>query len=383
VPTVCGRRAVGARSSRSPMLVDRSLFSSNGDKLNRQIQELERLVTRRKQRIALTSNRQKFQFCKTKNSATTEASTANPSAFLPGLLAVASLPAVLLEGLPRAFFAKGSVCTATFLTGFDSQTEFVVTHSKQKAATFLTGSRFARQASGLKPKTQEPARRGGLARVMLAARGLGFESGADLRAGEVEEQKTCDCDADRSLDDAARGRVEQVSQHLSANDGDGEPPSPDLAFEPTRGSNRKCGAEQQEQESDDRSVWRKFAMSGRIENPYVVEIGARPAQAGPRKRRDDRAEYEENSHGRQTARRVCRQMAGRRIHALTIRDERAFGAEGCAVEQAKSRSLELRPAPLKTRGKAKTRGTPLGMTVVGCSVKAALVLRCHRLREPN
>jgi hypothetical protein len=218
---------------------------------------------------------------------------------------------------------------------------------------------------------------------MLAARCLGFESGADSRAGEVEEQQTCDCDADRSFDDAARERVEQVSQYLSGNDGDGEPPSPGLAFEPACGSGRKCRAEQQEQESDDRSVWRKFAMSGRIENPYVVEIGARPAQAGPRKRCHDRGEYEENSHGRQTARRVCRQMAGRRIHALTIRDERAFGAEGCAVEQAKSRSLELRPAPLKTRGKAKTRGTPLGMTVVGCSVKAALVLRCHRLREPN
>jgi len=28
----------------------------------------------------------------------------------------------------------------------------------------------------------------------------------------------------------------------------------------------------------------------------------------------------------------------------------------------KSRSLELRPAPLKIRGKAKARGTPLGMT---------------------
>jgi hypothetical protein len=55
------------------MLVDRSRFSSHGDKLNRQIQEVERLVTRRKQRIALTSNRQKIQFSKTKNSAATEA----------------------------------------------------------------------------------------------------------------------------------------------------------------------------------------------------------------------------------------------------------------------------------------------------------------------
>jgi hypothetical protein len=32
------------------------------------------------------------------------------------------------------------------------------------------------------------------------------------------------------------------------------------------------------------------------------------------------------------------------------------------IRKRKSRSLGLRPAPLKTRGKAKARGTPLGMT---------------------
>ena len=137
MPTVCGGRAEGARSLRSPMLVDRSRFSSHGDKLNRQIQEVERLVTRRKQRIALSSNRQKIQFCKTKNLAATESSTANPSAFLTGL------PAVFLEGLPRAVFAKGSVCATTFLPGFAQQVEMPVTHSKQTTATFLPGSRFA------------------------------------------------------------------------------------------------------------------------------------------------------------------------------------------------------------------------------------------------
>src|ERR1700689_3255097 len=34
-----------------------------------------------------------------------------------------------------------------------------------------------------------------------------------------------------------------------------------------------------------------------------------------------------------------------------------------AVIHTQSRSLELRPAPLKTRGKTETRGTSLGMTV--------------------
>src|SRR5271154_12847 len=49
-----------------------------------------------------------------------------------------------LPGLPRAVFAKGSVCTSTFLTGSGPQTESAVTHSKQTTAPFLTGSRFAR-----------------------------------------------------------------------------------------------------------------------------------------------------------------------------------------------------------------------------------------------
>jgi hypothetical protein len=62
------------------------------------------------------------------------------AAFLPGL------PTVFSEGLPRAFFAKGSACSNTFLTGSGSKTEIDVTHSKQTADEFLTGSRIARCA---------------------------------------------------------------------------------------------------------------------------------------------------------------------------------------------------------------------------------------------
>ena len=62
------------------------------------------------------------------------------AAFLPGL------PTVFSEGLPRAFFAKGSACSNTFLTGSGSQTEIAVTRSKQSTDEFLTGSRIARCA---------------------------------------------------------------------------------------------------------------------------------------------------------------------------------------------------------------------------------------------
>jgi hypothetical protein len=61
-------------------------------------------------------------------------------------------------------------------------------------------------------------------------------------------------------------------------------------------------------------------------------------------------------------------MQGWLIHQNALRER--------AKENTNSRSLELRPAPLKTRGKAEARGTSLGMTIGRCSAKAAIVLTC-------
>ena len=109
--------------------------------VNRQTRVFRNAVTRRKQRIATRSNRQSIRFWKTEDLCSTSLSASALSddfpAFLPGL------PAVFLEGLPRAVFAKGSVCINTFLPGSAQQVEFAVTHSKQTTATFLPGSRFA------------------------------------------------------------------------------------------------------------------------------------------------------------------------------------------------------------------------------------------------
>jgi hypothetical protein len=52
-----------------------------------------------------------------------------------------------LPGLPRAFFAKGSVCANTFLPGFAQHVEIDVTYSKQSTGEFLPGSRIARCVS--------------------------------------------------------------------------------------------------------------------------------------------------------------------------------------------------------------------------------------------
>ena len=109
--------------------------------LNRQTRVFRNAVTRRKQRIATRSNRQSIRFWKTEDLCSTSLSASALSddfpAFLPGL------PAVFLEGLPRAVFAKGSVCINTFLPGSAQYVEIAVTHSKQTTATFLPGSRFA------------------------------------------------------------------------------------------------------------------------------------------------------------------------------------------------------------------------------------------------
>src|SRR5271156_3320198 len=63
--------------------------------------------------------------------------TRPPTTFLPGL------PAFFSEGLPRPFFAKGSLRSIEFLTGSGSRTEIAVTHSKQMLGKFLTGARIA------------------------------------------------------------------------------------------------------------------------------------------------------------------------------------------------------------------------------------------------
>jgi hypothetical protein len=114
--------------------------------LNRQTRVFRNAVTRRKQRTATCSNRQKSQIWKSENLGTiwTKASASRKRfpRFLPGL------PAVFVGGLPRAVFAKGSVCINTFLPGSAQYVEIAVTHSKQTTATFLPGSRFASWAPG-------------------------------------------------------------------------------------------------------------------------------------------------------------------------------------------------------------------------------------------
>ena len=61
-------------------------------------------------------------------------------------LAAAAQPqfAAFLPGFPRAFFAKGSVFSNTFLPGFALRVEIDVTYSKQSTGEFLPGSRIAR-----------------------------------------------------------------------------------------------------------------------------------------------------------------------------------------------------------------------------------------------
>jgi hypothetical protein len=56
---------------------------------------------------------------------------------------VSSFASAFLPGLPRAFFAKGSVCQGAFLPGSGLRVESDVTRSKPTAATFLPGSRIA------------------------------------------------------------------------------------------------------------------------------------------------------------------------------------------------------------------------------------------------
>src|SRR6202167_2699999 len=121
-------------------------FSTNSAKLNRQTPEVKHLATRRKQTLAICSNRQKINFCFDEN-------LSLPASFLEGAIGAPSKRRnVFLPGLPRATFAKGS----------GLRVEMAVTHSKQSVgpflpglprATFAKGSRFAhmRTVAPLRP----------------------------------------------------------------------------------------------------------------------------------------------------------------------------------------------------------------------------------------
>src|SRR6202167_5167006 len=97
-------------------------FSTNSAKLNRQTPEVEHLATRRKQTLAICSNRQKINFCLDEN---------------------LSLPASFLEGAIGAPSERLNV----FLPGSGLRVEMAVTHSKQSLGPFLPGSRIAHFAS--------------------------------------------------------------------------------------------------------------------------------------------------------------------------------------------------------------------------------------------
>src|ERR1700735_4021801 len=131
-------------------------FSENRAELNRQTRELEHHVTRRKQTIAIRSNRQKIQFCLNENSGSL-------AGFLEGL-SVSMLERPPRVADRRSLFPVGAQHAAPgtdawqssstqkhgcggrfpqFLTGSDSQTEIDVAHSKQRTAPILTGARTA------------------------------------------------------------------------------------------------------------------------------------------------------------------------------------------------------------------------------------------------
>ena len=99
-------------------------LSGNCAELNRQTQEVEHLVTYRKQTTAIRSNRQKIQFCETQK-----------VSVLPSLLKIGRRSFWMLIGALLADFT-------TFLTGSASHSKIAVTRSKQSPATILTGSRI-------------------------------------------------------------------------------------------------------------------------------------------------------------------------------------------------------------------------------------------------
>jgi hypothetical protein len=107
-------------------------FAHHGTRLpisNRELDLLERPLSHCKQRKATVSNREHSTVCDSAGIATANSSQVSES---PSSAAVSD---------------PNSRKLTTFLTGSASQTEFVVTHSKQTTGEFLTGARTAIKVS--------------------------------------------------------------------------------------------------------------------------------------------------------------------------------------------------------------------------------------------
>ena len=156
-------------------------FSANSAKLNRQTPEIEHLATRTKQTPVICSNRQKIHFWFDENqrliglrqgtasavpNAAQPSGVSTPEARCRARTSIANALSnrelQLLE--PRLIHRKQTIAprsnrelstnrcrgnshavipVPTFLTETRSHSEFIVTHSKQTTAPFLTGSRIA------------------------------------------------------------------------------------------------------------------------------------------------------------------------------------------------------------------------------------------------
>jgi len=148
------RASISSRLTSHREISNAAPLSTNSAKLNRQTPDIEHLATRRKQTLAICSNRQKISICLDENqpfnaflsetashietAATHSKQTIGE--FLSGARTACkrTVNAFLLTGLPRATFAKGSA----------PQTEIALTHSKQNTGSFLPGLPRATFAKG-------------------------------------------------------------------------------------------------------------------------------------------------------------------------------------------------------------------------------------------
>jgi hypothetical protein len=116
----------------------------------------------------------KIEYCRTLHRGSKEPSRPGPASCLPvaehapisrfpaaEMPSASSIAPAFLPGLPRARFAKGSVCPSAFLPGSAQYVECDVTLSKQTTAPFLPGSRIAshgsRQGTAFYPELRRAA----------------------------------------------------------------------------------------------------------------------------------------------------------------------------------------------------------------------------------
>ncbi len=127
---------------------------------------------------------------------------------------------------------------------------------------------------------------------------MGFlKLGPDIWPPQVNQQSPRNRDAHSAAQEIPSDAIDQVSQNLSGDDGNGDSPSPRPTAKPSHSGKRQDRAEHQEGDTRRSTERDELIVGDGIEFPHLVENRARPGQRCSRERSHRHAKKKKGPKG--------------------------------------------------------------------------------------